>query len=86
MPKVVLTLEEKRRAEAEKEFRRQDRILRDIIREKVHRKISYDELAAKAGVGRNTVHKFMTHPELMRIDLLRKCCIAAEIPLVIAGE
>ncbi len=86
MPKVILTLEDKRRAAAEKEFRRQDRLLRDVIREKVYRKISYDDLAEKAGVGRCTVQKFVNHPERMRIDHLRKCCIAANIPLVISGE
>ena len=86
MPKVVLTLEDKRRAEMEQDFRRQDRLLRDVIREKVLRKISYDELAAKAGVGRCTVQKFVNHPEQLRVEHLRKCCIAADIPLVISGE
>ncbi len=86
MPKVVLTLEDKRRAEMEKDFRRQDRLLRDVIREKVLRKISYDELAEKAGVGRGTVQKFVNHPEQLRVEHLRKCCIAADIPLVISGE
>ena len=70
----------------EKEFRRQDRLLRDVIREKVYRKISYDELAEKAGVGRCTVQKFVNSPQELRIDHLRKCCIAADIPLVISGE
>lgn len=86
MPKVILTPEDKRRAAAEKEFRRQDRLLRDVIREKVYRKISYDELAEKAGVGRCTVQKFVNSPQELRIDHLRKCCIAADIPLVISGE
>lgn len=86
MPKVILTTEDKRRAELENNFRRQDRVLRDVIREKVLRKISYDELAAKAGVGRSTVQKFVNHPEQLRVEHLRKCCIAADIPLVISGE
>lgn len=86
MPKVILTIEDKRRAELENNFRRQDRVLRDVIREKVLRKISYDELAAKAGVGRSTVQKFVNHPEQLRVEHLRKCCIAADIPLVISGE
>ena len=86
MPKVILTVEDKRRAEMEKDFRRQDRLLRDVIREKVLRKISYDELAAKAGGGRGTVQKFVNHPEQLRVEHLRKCCIAADIPLVISGE
>lgn len=86
MPKVILTTEDKRRAELENDFRRQDRVLRDVIREKVLRKISYDELAEKAGVGRSTVQKFVNHPEQLRVEHLRKCCIAADIPLVISGE
>lgn len=86
MPKVLLTLEDKRRAAMQSEFRKQDRLLRDVIREKVYRKISYDELALAAGVGRCTVQKFVNAPETMRLDHLRKCCIAANIPLVISGE
>lgn len=85
MPKVILTFEDQRRAEMEKTFRRQDRVLRAIIREKVFRKISYDELAARAGVGRSTVQKFVNHPEQLRLEHLRKCCIAADIPLIVSG-
>lgn len=83
MPKVYLTSEDKRIAEMQKQFRKQDRILRDIIREKVYRKISYEELAEKAGVGKSTVQKFINHPEQMALPMLRKCCIAADIMLSI---
>lgn len=86
MPKVALTLEDKRRFEAEKQFRCQDRILRAVIHEKVYRKVSYEEFATKAGVSKSTVQKFVNAPEKMSLPLLRKCCIAADIPLVITAE
>lgn len=86
MPKVALTLEDKRIMEAEKQFRNQDRLLRDIIHNKVYRKISYDEFAVKAGVSKSTVQKFVNAPEKMSLPLLRRCCIAADIPLVISAE
>ena len=86
MPRVALTLDDKRKMDAEKQFRSQDRLLRDIIHEKVYRKISYDELALKAGVSKTTVQKFVNAPEKMSLPLLRKCCIAADIPLVISAE
>ncbi len=84
MPKIYLTFDDKRKAEYEKEFRKQDRILRDIIREKVYRKIPYDELAKKANVGKSTIQKFVNHPEQLSLPLLRKCCIAADIMLCIS--
>ncbi len=77
MPKVNLTVEEKRIANYEKEFRKQDRMLRAIIHEKVYRKVSYEEFATKAGVSKSTVQKFVNAPEKMSLPLLRKCCIAA---------
>ena len=86
MPKVRLTFEEQRKADAEKSFRQQDRLLRDVIRDKVYRKVSYDEFAKKAGVGKSTVQKFVNSPEEMALPLLRKCCVAADIPLKILAE
>lgn len=83
MPRVFLTSEEKRISEMQKEFRKQDRILRDIIREKVYGKITYEDFAIKAGVGKSTVQKFMNRPDQMALPMLRKCCIAAEIPLAL---
>ena len=86
MPKVYLTSEERRIAEMQKEFRKQDRLLRDVIREKVYRKISYEELAEKAGVSKSTIQKFVNEPERLHISILRDCCAAANIPLVISAE
>lgn len=86
MPKVALTLEDKRKMDAERQFRNQDRMLRDTIREKVYRKIPYDELAKKANVGKSTIQKFVNHPEQLSLPLLRKCCIAADIPLTISAD
>lgn len=84
MPKIYLTSEDKRIAEMQKEFRKQDRILRDIIREKVYGKITYEDFAVKAGVGKSTIQKFMNHPEQMNLPLLRKCCIVADIMLSVS--
>lgn len=86
MPKVALTFEDKQKMEAERNFRSQDRLLRDVIRDKVYRKISYDEFATKAGVSKSTVQKFVNQPEKMSLPLLRKCCVAANIPLIILAE
>ena len=86
MPKVYLTSEERRVAEMQKEFRKQDRLLRDIIHEKVYRKITYEEFAKKAGVSKSTVQTFINEPMRLSIPILRACCIAAEIPLTISAE
>lgn len=82
MPRVYLTLEEKKKSDAEKEFRKQDRLLRGAINEKIN--CTYEELAQKAGVSKSTIQKFVNNPTGLRIDLLRKCCFAAEIPLIIS--
>ena len=86
MPKIAFTIEDKRKMAAEREFRKQDRILRDIIRSKVYRKIKYEDFAKKAGVGKSTVQKFVNEPQTLNISTLRKCCIAADIPLSIQAE
>ena len=52
MPKAYLTLEEKRRAEMEKEFRKQERQLRAVIQEKWQENKFKDlEFKEKAQVG-----------------------------------
>ncbi len=85
MPKIFLTSEERRRAEADKKNRRQDSGLVYELREAVKGKYTYEELAQRAGVGKSTVQKAFNKPSEMRVDLLRKICYAAGVQLEISG-
>lgn len=87
MPKAYLTLEEKRRAEMEKEFRKQERQLRAVIQEKWQKNKFKDlEFKEKAQVGINTVTKFKKHPFTLECENLIKCCVAAGIVLGVVND
>ena len=82
MPKTYLTLEEKRKAAIEKEFRKQERQLRAVIQEKWQENGFKDhEFKEKAHVGINTVTKFKKAPFTLECECLIKCCVAAGIVL-----
>ncbi len=87
MPKMYLTLEEKRKAAMEKEFRKQERQLRAVIQEKWQKNGFKDhEFKEKAHVGINTVTKFKKAPFTLECECLIKCCVAAGIVLGVVND
>ena len=87
MPKTYLTLEEKRKAAMEKEFRKQERQLRAVIQEKWQENGFKDhEFKEKAHVGINTVTKFKKAPFTLKCECLIKCCVAAGIVLGVVND
>lgn len=87
MPKTYLTLEEKRKAAMEKEFRKQERQLRSVIQEKWQENGFKDhEFKEKAHVGINTVTKFKKAPFTLECECLIKCCVAAGIVLGVVND
>lgn len=87
MPKAYLTLEEKRKAATEREFRKQERQLRAVIQEKWQENGFKDlEFKEKANVGINTVTKFKKAPFTLECDKLIKCCVAAGIVLGVVND
>lgn len=87
MPKTYLTLEEKRKAAMEKEFRKQERQLRAVIQEKWQENGFKDrEFKEKAHVGINTVTKFKKAPFTLDCECLIKCCVAAGIVLGVVND
>lgn len=87
MPKIYYSLEEKRQAAVEREFRKQERLLRSIIQEKWAENGYKDlEFKEKAGVGINTVTAFKHHPFSLRCDNLIKCCKAAGIVIGVVND
>ena len=87
MPRVNLTLEEKRKAAMEKEFRKQERQLRAVIQEKWQENGFKDhEFKEKAHVGINTVTKFKKAPFTLECECLIKCCVAAGIVLGVVND
>ena len=85
MPRVNLTLTQQREAEAKKLYRKQDGILLYEMN-LAKGKATYEEIARKAGVGKSTVQKAFNRPNDMRIDLLRKICLALGVRLEIYAE
>ena len=80
MPKVYMSLAEKRQAAIEREFRNQERQLRAIIQEKWTENHFKDlEFKDKAGVGINTVTAFKKRQFSLKCENLIKCCVAAGI-------
>lgn len=80
MPKVYYSLEEKRRAAVEREFKKQERQLRAVIQEKWAENHFKDlEFKDKAKVGINTVTAFKKRPFSLKCENLIKCCVAAGI-------
>lgn len=87
MPKVYMTIEERKRADDEIRNRKTDKLLIMDLREaKKGLGFDYDEVARRAGVGRQTVCKAFNEPGKMRIDLLRKICFAVGVKLEISAE
>ena len=85
MPKVALTLEQKRLAEAEKRYRAQDRLVRDELRNRIGRggnKITNNEIAERTGLTSPTIKKVIDTPDAY-LKVLRSVCYAAGIELVI---
>lgn len=87
MPKAYLTLEEKRKAALEKEFRKQERQLRAVIQEKWRENGFKDrEFKDRAQVSINTVTKFKKAPFTLECDKLIDCCVAAGIVLGVVND
>lgn len=87
MPKIYYSLEEKRRAAVEREFKKQERQLRAIIQEKWKENGFKDlEFKEKAKVGINTVTAFKHHPFSLTCECLIKCCVAAGIVLGVVND
>ncbi len=87
MPKIYVSLADKRRAAIEREFRNQERQLRAIIQEKWKENKYKDlEFKEKAGVGINTVTAFKHRPFSLTCECLIKCCVAAGIVLGVVDE
>lgn len=83
MPKVHLTTAERQKANYEKEFRKQEKLLRATIQDKLDENGFTDrEFQEKAKLGSiATVTKFKKHPFTLSGDTLVKCCVAAGIVL-----
>lgn len=80
MPKIYMSLAEKRQAAIEREFRNQERTLRAVIQEKWAENHFKDiEFKDKAKVGINTVTAFKKRPFSLKCENLIKCCAAAGI-------
>ncbi len=86
MPKTYLTLEERQKAEIKKREERQNRELRALLHDKVYRKLTYDVIKLKTGLGFNTIGKVVNHPENATVAQLRAVCAAAGIELTISAE
>ena len=86
MPRVYLTLEEKRDAEIKKREEKQNRELRSILHDRIYRKISYEYIRNKTGFAPSTIVKIVNHPERATVAQLRAICAIADISLTIVGE
>lgn len=88
MPKVYITTAERQKASCEKEFRRQEKLLRATIQEKWQENGFKDlEFKEKAELGSvTTVTKFKKHPFSLSCDALIKCCVAADIVLGVVND
>lgn len=88
MPKVYITTAERQKAAFEKEFRKQEKLLRATIQEKWEENDFTDlEFKEKVGLGSvATVTKFKKHPFLLSCDTLIKCCVAAGIVLGVVND
>jgi len=87
MPKVYMTEKDRRRADTEKDNRRQDICLAGELRQAAKNlKVSYKDLAKRAEVSIGTVQKAMNNPNEMRIDILRRICFEVGVSLQIFAE
>lgn len=87
MPKVYMTEKDRRRADSERERRRQDICLAGELRQAAkNSKVSYKDLAKRAEVSIGTVQKAMNKPNEMRIDILRRICFEVGVNLQIYAE
>lgn len=88
MPKVYLTNAERQKAAFEKEFRKQEKLLRATIQEKWQENGFKDlEFKEKAELGSvATVTKFKKHPFSLSCEALIKCCVAAGIVLGVVND
>ena len=84
MPKVHLTLEERRKAEIERIEKAENFNIRSILRDKIKNNLGYEYIAEKTKISKVTIGKIVNHPELAKVAQLRAVCAAANIPLALS--
>ena len=86
MPKAYLTLEERQKAEKERIEKKENFLLKSVLRDRIFRQLGYEYIAQKTNLSRPTIGKVVNNPELATVAQLRAVCAAANIPLVIKAE
>lgn len=87
MPKVYMTIEERKRAEYETQARREYKLLMSDLREKKKENgLDYREIARLAGVSFVTVSKAFNEPDKLRVDMLRRICFVVGVRLELTAE
>ena len=87
MPKVYLTIEERKKAEFENKAKRDDKLLTCDLREaKKANGLDYREIARRSGVSYATVCKAFNAPASLQVDMLRRICFAAGVRLNVVAE
>lgn len=90
MPRVMLTLAERKESERKKLFHRQENDLRaQLNTAKKEKHLTYDDIARISGVGRCTVQKVLSFGDglgTVALQNIRKICSALEITLILSVE
>lgn len=87
MPKVYITLEQKRQAEFDRQNRLENALLGSEIKTAMKQnKIRYPELCQKADVSNGTLSKAINNPQELNLSRLRKICYCAGLKLKVEVE
>ncbi len=86
MPKVYLTLEERQKAEKERIEKKENFLLKSVLRDRIFRRLGYEYIAKKTNLSKATIGKVVNNPELATVAQLRAVCDAANILLTITAE
>lgn len=85
MPKVYLTLAERRRAEQQRAAQKENFMLSAVLKTAICRRIGYDYISAQTNLSKPTIVKVVNHPEQATVAQLRAVCAAANIPVNITA-
>lgn len=86
MPKTYLTLEDKQNALIQNREKKENFLIKSLLRERICRQLGYEYIQKKTNLSKPTIGKVVNYPELVTVAQLRAVCAAAEIPLYITAE
>ena len=87
MPKVYLTIEEKKKAEAEKKNKLENAYVGSELEKAMKRNgVRYEDIMRKADTCTGTISKAIHNPNLLPVDRLREIFFVAGLRLVIDVE